>query len=535
MQLIKKLFSAAVLFVLPLWLSAQEDLPKDYLPKEFHASRREALRKIMPPNSVAVVFSFPERNYSNDVNYPFHQNPDLYYLSGYNEPNSVLVVYKENQKNAQGQSFNELFFVQKRNAAAEQWTGRRLGVEGVKEKLGFSQVFNGEDFSKYPFNFSGFDHILFSELPTDVRDSRDGADLFDLLANFKKAAGITDDYDPMLGRMTENVKNMVPANFERMKRAYAGMVNNNEKYKNSVLNDFIALKDSSELKAFQARIPMPKYQDASRLLAALREVKTPEEIAMVKKAVRISGAGQVEVMKAINPGMSETEIQGLHEYIHKKYGAEGVGYPSIVGAAGNGCILHYIENNRTKVGNNLVLMDVGAEYHGYTADITRTIPSNGKFTAEQKAIYDIVYDAQEAVFQLCKEGTPFQALNMKSREVLAAGLMKLGIIQKEEDVRLYYPHGVSHHLGLDVHDANTGGTLRQNMILTVEPGIYIPENSPCDKKWWGIAVRIEDDVVIGKEKGDVISAHIPRKAADVEQMVAKKSALDNLVLPALDK
>lgn len=535
MHLIKKVLSVVALFVVPLGLSAQEDLPKDYLPKEFHAGRREALRKIMPDNSVAVIFAFPERNYSNDVNYPFHQNPDLYYLSGYKEPNSVLVIYKESQKNAQGKAFNEVFFVQKRNAAAEQWNGRRLGVEGVKEQLGFEQVFNGEDFGKYPFNFAGFDHILFSELPGDVRDTRDAADLFDLLESFKKAAGITDDYDPSLSRMIENVRNLSAANFERSKRVYTGMVNNNPKFKNTVLEQFTAIRDSSELKAFQAKIQAPKFQDVSRLLAALREVKTPEEIALVTKAVRISGAGQTEVMKVVHPAMSETEIQGLHEYIHKKYGAEGVGYPSIVGAGGNGCILHYIENNRTKVGNNLVLMDVGAEYHGYTADITRTIPSNGKFTAEQKAIYDLVYEAQEAVFKLCKEGTPFQDLNMKSREVLAAGLRKLGIIQKDEDLRLYSPHGVSHHMGLDVHDANTGGPLRENMILTVEPGIYIPENSPCDKKWWGIAVRIEDDVVVGKEKGDVISSFIPRKAADVEQMVARKSALDDLSLPALEK
>ena len=131
-------------------------------------------------------------------------------------------------------------------------------------------------------------------------------------------------------------------------------------------------------------------------MGALREVKTAEEMVLLKKAVRISAMGQVEVMKAMKPNMSETEIQGIHEYVYKKYGSEYEGYPSIVGAGNNGCVLHYIENTRTKVEGDLVLMDLGAEYHGYTADVTRTIPASGTFTPEQKAIYDLVYEAQEA-------------------------------------------------------------------------------------------------------------------------------------------
>jgi Xaa-Pro aminopeptidase len=125
------------------------------------------------------------------------------------------------------------------------------------------------------------------------------------------------------------------------------------------------------------------------------------------------------------------------------------------------------------------------------------VPSSSKFTPEQKAIYQLVFDAQEEVFKICKEGTPFSQLNEKATEVLADGLVKLGIITDKKDVRKYYPHGVSHHMGLDVHDKNITRTLKENMVITVEPGIYIPKNSPCDPKWWDIAVRIEDDVVIG--------------------------------------
>lgn len=526
-------FLSAVL--LPLCLIAQQDLPADYLPKEFHQGRRDALRERLPANSVAVVFAFPEHVYSNDVTYPYHQNPDLYYFSGYKEPNSMLLIFKESQKGDDGQAYNEVFFVQKRNAAAEQWTGRRLGTEGVKAKLGFEKVQNGEDFKDFQLNFSKFDHILFDELPAQMLDNaRDRADLFDLVRQFKEKAGLPADYDHAVSRTITRLKNLSSRDLPGMKRYFTSLLNTNAKYNEPVFKEFIKVNDSTELKVFQAKITSPRIMDLGPLTASLREIKTAEEIALMRKAVRISCIGQLEVMKAVQPSMSETEIQGLHEFVHKKYGAEGVGYPSIVGAGNNGCILHYIDNNRTRTGQNLVLMDVGAEYHGYTADITRTIPANGKFTTEQKAIYDLVYDAQEAVFKLCKEGTPFSALNRKATEVLTAGLLKLGIIQKPEDIRLYYPHGVSHHLGLDVHDKTTYGSLKENMILTVEPGIYIPENSPCDKKWWGIAVRIEDDVIIGKDRGEVISASLPRKAADVEKAVAAKSVINDLILPPLE-
>jgi Xaa-Pro aminopeptidase len=241
----------------------------------------------------------------------------------------------------------------------------------------------------------------------------------------------------------------------------------------------------------------------------------------------------VEVMKAIRPEMSETELMGIFLYIHKKYGAEDEGYPPIVGAGANGCILHYIENNATRLDNQLVLMDVASEYHGYSADITRTVPGNGKFTAEQRAIYQLVFDAQEAVFQLCKEGTPFSNLNLKATEVLADGLLKLGIIKDRKEVSRYYIHGVSHHLGLDVHDKFASSMLKENMVITVEPGIYIPKGSPCDPKWWDISVRIEDDILIGKTAGENLSVDAPRTIADVERMVAQKSPLSDMVLPAL--
>ena len=453
-----------------------DDLPKDYLSSTFHAGRREALRNLMPPNSVAMVLAYPTRNFSNDVDYVYHQNPDLYYFTGYKEPNALLLIFKEKQTAPDGTTYTEAFFIQKRNAAAEQWTGKRLGTEGVKQKLNIPYVFNGEDFKKTNINFSSFDHIIFDHFPEDLAPAPDPGDLFNLVQQFRAKAGITDST------------------------------------------------------RFNGRMNTSLYRHYT---AQLREIKTDEELELLRKAVEISCNGQVEVMKAIRPDMSEREIQGLHEYVHKKYGAEHWGYPAIVGAGNNGCVLHYTENDNLHVAHRMVLMDVGAEYHGYTADVTRTIPANGKFTPEQKVIYNLVYEAQEAAFRICKEGASWEELDRVSRSVIAEGLVKLGILSKKEDVRKYYPHGLGHHIGLDVHDRSQYGNLKKGMVITIEPGIYIPENSPCDKKWWGIAVRIEDDILIREKDYELLSSNAPRKTEDIEKMIAEKSAIDQFILPPL--
>jgi Xaa-Pro aminopeptidase len=453
------------------------DLPQDYLSKEFHAARRDSLRNRMPANSVMAVFAFPTRTFSNDVEYVYHQNPDLYYLTGYKEPHAVLLIFKEPQKHADSTSFNELFFVQKRNASAEQWTGRRLGNEGVKKMLGIHWAFNGEDFKDFNLDLAKFEKIIFEPLPAEITVNRyPKGDLLDLMQQFKEKAKIPNEYS-------------------KDKRYAIGLY----------------------------------YQ----ITGALREIKTQEEMDLLRKAVEISCIGQLEVMKAVRADMSETEIQGLHEYVHKKYGAEYVGYPSIVGAGNNGCVLHYVDNSKTRVGNQLILMDVGAEYHGYTADVTRTIPANGKFSEEQKLIYNIVYEAQEAAFKKCREGSSWQELNKAARDVVTEGLVKLGIAATKEEASKYYPHSLGHHIGLDVHDRNTSSKLKKGMVITIEPGIYIPDDSPCDKKWWGIAVRIEDDLLIKEKDYELLSSAAPRKAEEIEKVIAEKSALDDFVLPKL--
>lgn len=451
-------------------IHSQENLPTDYLSKEFHKGRREAFRNLMPANSVAVVFSYPERVFSKDINYNYHQNPDMYYLTGYKEPDAILLLFKEPQGT---EKYTEVLFVRERNANREMWTGRRLGIEGAKSKLGFTTVYNGQDFNVFAIDFKKFDKVIYDEIPTNVTASNNPDNLYALLKSFKSKAEITPEKE-----------------------------------------------ESVEL--------------FRKITNTLREIKTPEELVLMRKTVKLSCIAHNEVMKAVGPDMSENEADGIHAYVHRHYGAEGEGYPPIVGAGANGCILHYGDNNATKIDNQLLLMDVGSEYHGYSADVTRTIPANGKFTEEQKAIYQIVYDAQEEVFKICKEGTPIQDLNAKAKEVIAKGLIKLGIITNPEDARKYYPHGCSHFLGLDVHDkGNYMGSLKENMILTVEPGIYIPANSNCDKKWWNIGVRIEDDILMLKDSYENLSAESPRKWQEIEALAKQKSTFNEMKFPKI--
>ena len=293
--------------------------------------------------------------------------------------------------------------------------------------------------------------------------------------------------------------------------------------------------DDSSLLAIEPKKQILDTRTLDVIMKDLRGIKMPEEIDLIRKAVNISAIGQVEVMKAMKPGMSEREIQGIHEFVYKKYEAEYEGYPSIVGAGHNGCILHYIENNKPDIKNDeLILMDLGAEYHGYTADVTRTIPVAGRFSPEQKQIYDLVFKAQEAAIQACKPGITFQELGQIARDIINSGLAGLGLITDPGQNHMYYPHGLSHHIGLDVHDKGNYEALEQNMIITVEPGIYVPEGSKCDEKWWGIAVRIEDDVLITKDGFELLSDMAPRKSDEIEALMAQSSPLDDFELPDLD-
>ncbi|RFZ91776.1 aminopeptidase P family protein [Mucilaginibacter conchicola] len=525
----KALIALSVATLVGQKVSAQDNIPKDYLTKEFHAGRREALRKLMPANSVAVVFAYPERVFSNDVNYVYHANPDLYYFSGYKEPDAALLVFKELQGTGDT-SFNEILYVRKRDPQQEQWTGRRLGTEGAKTQLGFKRTYNSSEFAKLPVDLKKFT-VFYDNLP----DAAGGA-LQPMIEAFKVKAGVKTIDKGLKNDLNVVMKYANPHNLAQIVNYIKPRMQDEAHKSEPLLQQLSATTDSATLEGIKAKLKA-QYGASSTFddyTNTLRGIKQPEEIALMSKTAQLSAIAHAEVMKAIKPSMSERELEGILMYVHKKYGAEDEGYPPIVGVGANACILHYEENNETVLNNQLVLLDVGSEYHGYSADVTRTVPPTGKFTDAQKAIYQVVYDAQEQVIQMCKAGVKYGDLEKKTGEVLAAGLIKLGIIADAKELRTYYPHGVSHHVGLDVHDKGSyAGNLEEGMVITVEPGIYIPAGSKCDKKWWNIGVRIEDDILVGKDKFTNLSADAPRTWQDVEKMAAQNSIFDGAKFPPL--
>ncbi|WP_194776645.1 aminopeptidase P N-terminal domain-containing protein [Pararhodonellum marinum] len=508
---------------------------EDGLGGEFHKKRRKALREMMPPNSMAVIFTSPVKNRSNDVDFIFHPNTDFFYLTGFREPNAVLLVFSE-KRSINNKMVEELIFVQNRDELAEMWNGKRLGVEGVKEQLDFEEVFLNSRFGEDGLvDFAEFDKILTFNLTQDIEESKTNKEMLDMVTHFKAATGFPEVYSEVKDQMYELIRTTDIANAANV----AQIIGRYRPYyteieEDKLLNAFLDADSPEKRLALKADIPDERLDisNLTKMMTVLREVKMEEEIELLKKAVKISAIGQVEVMKAMKPGMSEREIQGIHEFIYKRYGAEGLGYPSIVGGGNNGCILHYIENDKQNLSERLVLMDLGAEWRGYTADVTRTIPVSGKFTQEEKAIYDLVFKAQEAGISLCLPGTEFSDIGKEAQRIINEGLVELGIIKRGQRHK-YFPHGTSHHLGLDVHDRGSYGALKVGMVLTVEPGIYIPEGSDCDPKWWGIAVRIEDDILVTANGPENLSEFAPRKSEEIEKMMAQPSVLENWVLPEL--
>jgi len=409
----------------------------------------------------------------------YHQDPNFYYLTGWKEPHGVLVIFKDNQQDDNG-FFNEILFVRERNEYREMWDGRRLGLRGAK-KMGFDRVKLRSDFMKNSFKIDNFSNVLSMDIRDDVRDFKD--DKFDLYNMQNKFLEIIND-------------NESPDNLGDLKKQFNNISVNN-------------------------------------IMSNLRQTKDSLEIKLLTKAIKISSLAQIEVMKAIHGEMTEREVQGIHEFIYRKYGAAHEGYNSIVGAGANSCILHYITNESIDIDNQLILIDLGAEYRGYTADVTRTIPANGKFSPEQKEIYDLVYESQEAAIKKAVIGNTFNDIYLESIEIISNGLIKLGIIDDAKDARKYYPHGVSHHIGLDVHDPGSR-TLQKNMVITVEPGIYIPENSDCDPKWWNIGVRIEDDILITGTGPINLSEDAPRLSNEIEKLMELDSPINQLELPNID-
>lgn len=298
---------------------------------------------------------------------------------------------------------------------------------------------------------------------------------------------------------------------------------------NQPLNETLDL-----LKRARERFPNLIVANAGKILHPMREVKSEAEIALLRKAIDITCAGHREVMRSAKPGMREYELEAMLEYVFTRSGSERLGFPSIVGSGPNSCILHYRAGKRVINSGEVIVIDIGAEYGMYTADVTRTIPISGKFTKEQAAIYQIVYDAQEAAFQKIKPGAAYSEPHEASARVVTEGLLKLGILQGtvEENLRSrayrdFFLHGSNHYIGLDVHDAGTHGPLKPGVLITVEPGIYISEAAVAkhglDKKYANIGVRIEDDVLVTATGYELLSGSAPRAITEIEALMASRT------------
>lgn len=292
--------------------------------------------------------------------------------------------------------------------------------------------------------------------------------------------------------------------------------------------------NSIRAKARTGAVPPGEFVDLDHLLHENRLFKKPAELKLMRKAAKISAEAHCRAMRASKPGLNEYQLQAEIEHTFAMEGASFPAYTSIVGGGDNACILHYVENNQLLNDGDLVLIDAGCEYQHYAADITRTFPVNGRFSPEQKAIYELVLKAQLAGIEAARAGNHWDAPHQATVEVITAGLVKLGLLKGSVKKLIaagayseFYMHRAGHWLGMDVHDVGDYKVdgewrlLEPGMVMTIEPGIYIaPDHKKVAKKWRGIGVRIEDDVAITRKGTEVLTAAVPKTVAEIEALMA---------------
>ncbi len=427
--------------------------------QEYQARRRKLARRL-PANSVALIPAASEVIRNGDGHYRFRQSSDFYYLTGFNEPEALLVI------NSSRPSGTSVLFNRPHNPSEEQWTGKRLGQADAPSYLGVDAAYSLEK--------------LEETLPT--------------LLSGKEAI-------------------------------YYPIAQNNDWDKRIV--------DAWQVVKHQARrgVKAPDaFYDLYPLLSELRLFKSKAEIKLMRQAASITVAAHKRAMRACKHLRTEYELEAELLYEMNRQGCRNVAYDSIVACGENACILHYTDNNQALKTGQLVLIDAGAEYHNYAADVTRVFPVNGRFTHEQALIYNLVLKAQKAGIACIRPGCPWDEMQTVMVNILTTGLVELGLligdtpdlIQKGA-YKLFYMHGSGHWLGLDVHD---GGLYKINeawrwlepgMVLTVEPGLYITPHTPgVDPKWWGIGVRIEDDILVTKDGHENLTADLMVEIQDIE-------------------
>ncbi|MFP5500838.1 MAG: aminopeptidase P N-terminal domain-containing protein [Candidatus Sericytochromatia bacterium] len=427
------------------------------LDSSLYAERRRRFMAELPQGAAALVMGSPPRVRSRDIDYTYRPDSDFYYLTGFREPHAVLLMVPGHDEH------RTIVFVQPKDPAREIWDGRRLGVEAAPATLGVDAAYAITEIeSVLPRYLTGVPSLYYG-----------------------------------LGSYPEH---------DQMVLALLPRLGNRHVSKPGTL------------------------VDPGTILHEHRLRKDAHELALMRKAAEITVAAYGEAIRAIRPGGHEYEIHGLLEGAYRRMGGGGAAYGTIVAAGENATILHYTENDQPLKDGDLLLIDSGAEYGYYACDISRTFPVNGRFTDAQKAVYELVLKAQLESIPLLKVGHHVKEYHFKAVEVLTAGMVELGLLKgdveqliAEEAYRQYYMHGTGHYLGLDTHDVGAykqGDQWRQieaGMVFTTEPGLYIASGTPeIDPAFYGIGVRIEDDIVVTTTGNENLTDAVPKTVEAIE-------------------
>jgi Xaa-Pro aminopeptidase len=460
-------------------------------------ARRARLLQALPADTMAIFWSAPEREFSRDVDYEYRQDSDLLYLTGVEQPDTILVLMPGNKTK------KEILFVRSADARREHWSGHSLtlaeataltGIQAVYETTAF-EAFLSAMFNRTPFKAkTHIAAILDDEYTT----------YFDAVAAGRAKIGV---------RLGAAPGFKDPLDRER---------------------EFVRLA--------RDRFVGVSFVNVSPIVFDLRLVKTAFEQEVLRKSVAISSAAHVAGMKAARPGRFEYEVESAIEHVYLSSGAMTPGYPSIVGSGPNGTILHYQESSRKMEDGDLLLVDAAGSYGGLTGDITRTYPVNGRFTEAQRELYAIVLAAQEAGIAAAKAGNRTIDIEKACEDAIKPGLLKLGLITDAsgDQFRTWYTHGTSHWIGMDVHDVGDyRRRLEPGMAFTIEPGVYIrpgalealpdtPENrafktavAPAVEKYKHMGVRIEDSILLTATGLEILSKDVPKTVAEIEKTMAR--------------
>jgi len=417
-----------------------------------YVRRRAILASCMKKNSLTILFSAKFQTRSNDTEYPYRQNSNFYYLTGFKEDNATLVIIKKKK------SFKSFLFVQKKDKTLELWTGKRVGEKKAKKLFDVDDVFVSDKYNEK------------------------------LLEYIKESQNIYFDFS-MRDERVDNLR-------------------------------------------VQAK-SLSSHKNLAYIIGKQRLIKSDTEVSLIKQALLITQEAHHYAMSNANTLEKESHLQASIEYIFKKNGAYSDAYTSIVACGNAANTLHYISNDKKLIENKLILIDAGCEYEYYASDITRTIPVSGIFTPAQKELYSMVLDVQEKIIRMIKSGVLRTTLQAESEMLLCKGMLKLGILKgdlkkllKRDAHKKYYPHGIGHWMGIDVHDESPYKTkkgkeipLKEGMVMTIEPGIYCAINDKnIPPEYRGIGIRIEDNILVTKDGYENLSKGIAKNIGEIESL-----------------